>query len=196
MTREYILEAASQIFSQKGFQATSMQDIAEAVKLQKGSLYHHYSSKQAILLAVLDRAIETLGEHIQEVIAMPLPPEEKLRQGIRVYLQVLMEHRSLTSVLLLEHRSLDPSQQTQHILQRDRFERQWRDLVEEGMAEGIFTPGDPGLVTRALLGVMNWSITWYRMDGRYNIDEIAGQIADLFLNGLLMRVSLETNSPE
>lgn len=187
MTREDILEAASQIFSQKGFQATSMQDIAEAVNIQKGSLYHHYSSKQAILSAVLDRAIKTLSDHMQEVITRPLPPEEKLRQCIGEYLLVLLKHRNLTAVLLLEHRSLEADLQSHHIMARDRYERQWRDLVEAGMAAGAFSPGDAGLVTRSLMGMMNWSITWYRKDGRYSIDEIAAQIAELFLNGLLAR---------
>ena len=186
MTREDILEAAAKIFSQKGFEATSMQDIAEAVKLQKGSLYHHFSSKQAILSAVLERAIDTLTDCIQPVIAMPLPLDEKMRRCIGVYLQTLMKYRSLMAVLLLEHRYLEAGQQFQHIVRRDSFERQWRGLVEDGMAAGIFVAGDPGLVTRSLLGILNWTITWYREDGPSSIEEIAAQIADLFLKGLLV----------
>jgi AcrR family transcriptional regulator len=85
MTRVEILEAAAQIFSQKGFHATSMQDIAQAVNLQKASLYHHVSSKQEILVAILDQALDMLIEHMQDVIALPLPPDQKLRQAMRVY---------------------------------------------------------------------------------------------------------------
>ena len=68
MTRDEILDAAAQIFSQKGFHATSMQDIAQAVNLQKGSLYHHINSKQEILVAVLDRALDLLIANMQDVL--------------------------------------------------------------------------------------------------------------------------------
>ena len=73
MTREEILSAAAQIFSEKGFHATSMQDIAQAVNLQKASLYHHVSSKQQILVDVLDRALDMLIANMEEVMQAPSP---------------------------------------------------------------------------------------------------------------------------
>jgi len=108
MTRDEILEAAAQIFREKGFHAASMQDIAEAVNLQKASLYYHVASKQEILLALLDRALDLLIEHMQQVMAKPLTPDEKLRQAMCAYLQAMLEHRDLAAVLLLEYRSLEP----------------------------------------------------------------------------------------
>ena len=121
MTRDEILEAAAQIFREKGFHAASMQDIALAVNLQKASLYHHVSSKQEILLALLDRALDLLIEHIEQVISQPLSPDEKLRQAMRVYLEVMLENRDLAAVLLLEHRSLEPQYHARHTPRRDRF---------------------------------------------------------------------------
>ncbi|HEX7973176.1 MAG TPA: TetR/AcrR family transcriptional regulator [Anaerolineales bacterium] len=187
MTRDDILEAAAQIFSQKGFHAASMQDIAQAVNLQKASLYYHVNSKQEILVAILDQALDLLIERIETVVAAPLPTDEKLREMIRSYLQAMLEHRDLASVLLLEHRSLDPEHTARHIPRRDRYEQIWREVVSQGIKEGIFTCADPGIATRAILGVMNWSITWYRPQGSLSIDEISQQFADLFLAGLLVR---------
>jgi AcrR family transcriptional regulator len=86
MTRDDILGAAAQIFREKGFHAASMQDIAEAVNLQKASLYYHVSSKQEILLALLDRALDLLIERMQLVLAQPLSPDEKVRQAMRYWL--------------------------------------------------------------------------------------------------------------
>ena len=83
MTRENILEAAAQVFRQKGFHGASMQDIAEAVNLQKASLYHHVSSKQEILLALLDRALELLLERISAISNQSIPADEKMQQMIR-----------------------------------------------------------------------------------------------------------------
>jgi AcrR family transcriptional regulator len=187
MTRDDILEAAAQIFSQKGFHATSMQDIAQAVRLQKASLYHHVSSKQEILVSILDQALDMLIEQMQQVLARPLPPDEKLRQAMQAYLVAMLEHRELAAVLLLEHRSLEPAYQSRHIPRRDRFERLWRDLIQEGLDQGLFCCADPGMAGRALLGVMNWTITWYRPDGSLSAESIAGQFANLFLQGLLVR---------
>src|SRR5512145_1291082 len=102
MTRDEILMAAAQIFSQKGFHATSMADIAQAVNLQKASLYHHVSSKQEILVDVLDQALDLLIERMQAVMALPLASDDMLRQAVLVYLTILVEHRDLAAVLLLE----------------------------------------------------------------------------------------------
>ena len=187
MTRDEILDAAAQIFREKGFHAASMQDIAQAVKLQKASLYHHVTSKQDILLALLDRALDLLIEHIEAVVCQPLPPDEKVRLAIQAYLQAMLENRDLAAVLLLEHRSLEPQYHARHIPRRDRFERLWRDLIQEGMDKGIFSCTDPALSARYLMGVMNWTITWYRPDGTLSADSIAAQYADLYLSGLLSR---------
>jgi AcrR family transcriptional regulator len=195
MTRDDILDAAAQVFSQKGYHAASMQDIAGAVNLRKGSLYHHVSSKQEILVDLLDRALDLLIERISRVLAQPLGPEEKLRQAMRVYLEIFAEHADLSAVLLLEHRSLEPALHSRHIPRRDRFEGMWRELIREGKQSGIFCSASPSLAARALLGVMNWTITWYRPDGKLTPAEIADQFADLLLSGLLTRDSAELFEP-
>jgi TetR/AcrR family transcriptional regulator, cholesterol catabolism regulator len=190
MTRDEILIAAAQIFSQKGFHATSMQDIADAVNLQKASLYHHVSSKQEILVEILDRALDLVIKRMQEVMAQPLAPDEMLRQAMIVYLTTLLEHRDLAAVLFLEHRSLEPELHARHIPRRDCFEGLWRSLIQQGLDAGLFCCVDPGMAARALLGVANWTITWYRPAGFLTPREIAEQFAALFLNGLLERGEL------
>jgi len=184
MNRDQILEAAAQIIRQKGFHAASMQDIAEAVNLQKASLYHHVSSKQEILVELLDQALDLLNERVSAVLAQDIPVDEKLRQAMRIYLGSLAEHADLAAVLLLEHRSLDPEYHDRHIPRRDRFERLWRDLIREGVESGVFHNADPSMTARALLGVMNWTITWYRPDGSLSIEQISDHFAALFLDGL------------
>ena len=184
MNRAQILEASAQIIRQKGFHAASMQDIANAVNLQKASLYHHFSSKQEILLALLDQALDLLSERVSACLAMGIPVDEKLRQAMRVYLGSMAEHTDLAAVLLLEHRSLDPEYHERHIPRRDRFERLWRDLIQEGVESGVFKDDDPSLTARALLGVMNWTITWFRPEGSSSIGQISDHFAGLFLEGL------------
>ncbi|HEX6035350.1 MAG TPA: TetR/AcrR family transcriptional regulator [Anaerolineales bacterium] len=184
MTREDILEAAAQVFRQKGFHGASMQDIARAVNLQKPSLYHHVSSKQEILLALLNRALELLLERISPISNQDIPADKKLREMIRAYLQILAENTDLSAVLLFEHRSLERKQHARHVPNRDKFEALWRNVLEEGVTAKLFVCDDPALTTRAILGILNWTITWYHPNGPLQIDQIADHYSDLLLNGL------------
>lgn len=186
MTRDDILDAAAQVIRRKGFHAASMADIAAAVKLKKASLYHHVSSKQEILLALLDRAIAMLTEQIAPLAAQPLPADAKLREMTRLYLRLLAENADLASVLLFEHRSLEPKQHARHIPNRDRFEALWRDVLSEGVAAGVFRCSDPALAIRALLGILNWTLTWYRPTGELTMEQIADRYVDMLYQGLLV----------
>jgi len=185
VTRDDILDAAAQVISQKGFHGASMSDIADAVNLQKASLYHHVTSKQEILLALLDRALGMLTDHIAGITAQNIPVDQKLRQMIRAYLSALADNADLTAVLLFEHRSLDKKTHARHVPQRDKFEGLWRDILNEGMRTKVFDCKDAGMAVRALMGVMNWTLTWYRPDGGMSIEEIADGYADLLFHGLL-----------
>jgi AcrR family transcriptional regulator len=190
LQRDEIILAAAQIFREKGFHATSMQDIADSVHLQKASLYHHINSKQEILLAVLDRALDILIEDIEPIVESDLSSEEKLKQAMTHYIDRVTGSADLAAVLLLEHRRLEPELRARHIARRDRFEELWRAIVREGMERGEFRPMDPTVVTFALLGVQNWLITWYREGGQLSGPQLAEQFAEIFLYGM------STNSRE
>jgi AcrR family transcriptional regulator len=185
MTRDDILDAAAQVFRQKGFHGASMSEIAVAVNLQKASLYHHVTSKQEILLALLERALGLLTEHIAAITSQPIPADQKLRQMIRAYLSALADNADLTAVLLFEHRSLDKKSHARHVPQRDMFEGLWREVLNEGVRTKVFDCGDTGMAVRALMGVMNWTLTWYRPEGGKSIEQIADEYADLMFHGLL-----------
>jgi AcrR family transcriptional regulator len=187
MTRDDILDAAAQVIRKKGFHAASMADIAGAVNLQKASLYHHVSSKQEILLELLDRALEMLMARIAPVVNEPIPADEKLRRMILVYLQSLAENPDLSSVLLFEHRSLDKKLHALHVPNRDRFENLWQGVLCQGVRARLFYCPDVGLAVRGLMGTLNWTLTWYRPDGALPIEKIANYYADLFFNGLLKK---------
>ena len=101
------------------------------------------------------------------------------------YLQILIENVDLAAVLLFEHRALERRQQSRHIPNRDKFEALWKEVLTEGVRTKLFNCDDPGLTTRALLGIMNWTITWYRPDGEKSVEQIAENYSKLLLNGLL-----------
>jgi AcrR family transcriptional regulator len=183
-SRDHILESAAEVFSQKGYNGASMSDIAEAVGLQKATLYHHFGSKQEILAELLDRAMSIVTGNMAQVLQMDRPPDEKLKMAMRSYLQVLCEQPDLSSVLLFEYRSLEKEFYKRHIHNRDMFEKMWRDLVREGIDSGRLHSESVSMTVWALLGVMNWTITWYRPDGKLSAEEISDLFSTLFLDGL------------
>ncbi len=187
MTREDILLTAAQIFRLKGFHAASMQDIADAVHLRKASLYHHVSSKQEILGELLDRALDLMIGRMETILALPTDPAEKLSQAVHAYLETIFENRDLAAVLILEFRSLEGEHRARHLPRRDHFEALWRQLIEEAIAYGRFARQDASIAAKALLGTMNYAITWFRPDGPQPGPVIAQKFVDLFLSGLLVR---------
>jgi AcrR family transcriptional regulator len=182
--RTDIIQAAAEIFRKKGFLATSMQDIADAVHLQKASLYHHVTSKQEILLEILEQALDLLIADMRAVVDSDLYPEEKLKLAMQVYVGRLTQEADLAAVLLFEHRYLEPRLRTRHIAKRDRYEQLWRDLIRQGVETGAYRPVDVPVVVFGILGVQNWLVTWYREGGRLTSLELADAFSDLFLRGL------------
>jgi TetR/AcrR family transcriptional regulator, cholesterol catabolism regulator len=185
MTRDELIETAAQVFRQKGYHGASMEDLAQATRLKKASLYHHFTSKQEILLEILDRALQLLLEKISAITSQNIPADKKLRLMIRQYMQILSENVDLAAVLLFEHRALDRRQHMRHIPNRDKFESLWREVIEEGVHKKIFRFDDPPMAVRALLGQMNWTITWYSPEGDKSIEQIADDYSNLLLHGLL-----------
>ena len=184
MQRSDIILAAAQIIREKGYHGTSMQDIADAVHLQKASIYHHITSKQDILFTILEQALDLLIEDMNAVVNSELHPEEKLKLAMQVYIGRLAEDADLSTVLLLEHRSLEEDLRIQHVKRRDRYEALWRQMIQDGIDLGVFRPVDISVVTFAFLGVQNWMITWFNPRGSYSALELADQFSELFLRGL------------
>jgi hypothetical protein len=88
-------------------------------------------------------------------------------------------------VLLFEHRSLDKKNHARHVPQRDKFEGLWRDVLNEGVHTKIFACDDTGITVRALMGMMNWTLTWYKPGGEKTIENIADEYAELMFSGLI-----------
>jgi AcrR family transcriptional regulator len=167
-----------------------MQDIAQAVDLRKASLYHHVNSKQKILVDLLDQALDMLIESIEEVLAQDLPADEKFRMAMRSYLNCLAENLDLSSVLLLEHRSLEEKYRARHMPRRDRYEDLWRKIIEEGIEEGIFNQNDINLAGKVVLGVANWTVMWLDPKGRMDASQIADLSSEILLNGFYKRETI------
>ena len=176
--------AATRLFRQRGFHATSMQDLGEALGMNRGSLYHYISAKDELLWAILTRALDRLEERVLPILATDSPAVDRLTDAIREHLRVAADHADELSLIQIEWRALDRARQAEMIRRRDAYEARWRATLEAGVADGSLRSFDVRLAGIGILSACNWFTQWYRPGGASSVDEIADAFAELFLGGL------------
>lgn len=184
VTREEIIEAAVRLFNENGYHATSMRDIARTVDIKKPSLYHHFDSKEDILLAILKTGMDHLIAEIEEIAESDRGCEDKLRAAIHSHATLIASNPEGAAVFLREDRGLGDEYLDSYVDRRDHFEALFRQIVQECIDAGVFRATDVAIAVHGLLGMVNWMTRWYRPEGRLSASNIADIFADLFLDGL------------
>jgi AcrR family transcriptional regulator len=183
---EQVYRAALRLFREKGYHATSMQDIAEAVGLYKGSLYHYIGGKEELLARTFERAMRALLGEMERIVAdTRLAPTEQLRRAIRSHVAAVANNLDALTVYLHEWRALADESLANVRAQRERYAELFAEIIARGVRAGEFHARDARLTALGLLGMCNWLSQWYRPGGRLRPKEIADHFADVVLNGLL-----------
>jgi TetR/AcrR family transcriptional regulator, cholesterol catabolism regulator len=179
-----IVAAAVRLFHEKGFHATSMQDIADAVGLQKGSLYHYIGGKEELLVLIIGQVIGQYNEALERIRALNLPVRQRLELAVRSHLKGIADNMPMLTIFLRESYALHAEQQALIGTETARYNRMFEELYQEGVSTGDFRPMDPRLVTRTLLGACNWFHRWYRPEGSQSVEELAGFMVDMLFQGI------------
>jgi AcrR family transcriptional regulator len=175
-----LLAVATRLFRERGFHATSMQDLAEALGMNRGSLYHYIAAKDDLLWRIVEGAMVQLDAEVRPVLEADGKGSDRLRAAIHEHLGFAAEHADELSLLQIELRSLSPERRTELIARRDAYEALWQSAMADAVAEG--GPAvDVRLATIAVLSACNWFTQWYRSDGPLGVDEIAERFGDIFL---------------
>jgi len=182
--RQQIEDAASTLFRERGYAATSVRDIAQALNLQGGSLYAHMASKEDVLWSIVSRAADRFNTEVGPLAASEAPAAARLRQMIRAHVVVVTSAQKDAAVFLDEWRFLSPERRDQVGARRDAYEALFRQAISDGIQAGSFSAVDVPITATAILSALNGIATWYRADGPLSADEIAGSYADLFLRAL------------
>jgi TetR/AcrR family transcriptional regulator, cholesterol catabolism regulator len=182
---EEVYEAALRLFREKGYHATSMQDIAAVVGLYKGSLYHYIGGKEDLLIQVFERAMGSLLDEVEGIACdSALGPTAQLRQIIQVHVNAVATNLDALTVYLHEWRALGGESLARVRAQRERYVELVSTVVERGLAVGEFSFADARVATLGVLGMCNWLCQWYRPSGRLSALEVGELFADLALEGL------------
>lgn len=182
-----ILAAAIHLFQHKGFHATSMQDIADAVGLQKGSLYHYISSKEDLLVVIIHDTLAQYMARLKEVKAMDLPVRTRLELAVRHHVQGIADNLGSLTIYLRESYALDDERQERIARENSAYNRMFEELFQEGIESGEIRNMDPKLATRIMLGACNWFYRWYDPSGPKPMSELTDVFADLLFKGVEAR---------
>lgn len=180
--RSELTRQAARLFAEKGYHGTSIGDLAEAMGVQKGSLYAHIQSKADLLWEVARDGAAAFHAALDGV-PDELPATEKIRLGLRAHLRVVAEQLDVATVFIREWRYLEGERRDEFVAERRRYEDRFRALFREGRELGeLRTDLDDAMATLLALSAANWAYTWIKPET--DTDELADRFYDVLLNGM------------
>lgn len=182
--REQILEIAAQLF-QKGFRATSLDDVAAEMGVTRPALYYYFRSKEELLAAIYDRGVGVLIDRAAPLFAQGLAPDALLRRLIEVHVRTMLQERPIVRVYFQEKDSLGDDASRSVKAKEVAFTKMMASTIEAGQAKGIFRPGNPELIVNAILGMLIWVHAWYRPE-RHVEQDISDVFWRLLAGGLVV----------
>jgi AcrR family transcriptional regulator len=180
-----ILDTAARIFHEKGYAPTTVQDIADAVGMLKGSLYHYIDTKEDLLFVILRDVDAASQQRLEEYTAAEGDALAKIRLLIETHLVENTKRLHKMGVFLHDFRSLSEERRAVVEQGTGNYANFLRKLIAEGQSDGSIDPElDPRLVSMAIIGMVNWVYKWYSPDGPDSPEKIASQFIDFALGGL------------
>jgi AcrR family transcriptional regulator len=182
--QDELFAAALHLFQVKGYHGASMQDLADAMSMQKASLYYYIRSKEELLFRVCERGTGAFTEELKEIVASDLTATEKLSRAIECHLVALCGQLELFTVFLREQKFLGTESKQKLRAEGKHHAELLSAILHEGIASGEFRSMDVPVTTLAILGMCNWLFEWYSAEGALEPREIAAMYAQLVTNGL------------
>ena len=181
-----VLSNAARLFREKGFERTSLKEIAEACNMLPGSLYYRYNSKEALLVELMRRGVDLVTAEVESAYASSDDPLERLRLCINAHLRALLVDSDAVYVLLFEWRALGPEAREEIIELRDQYESLWAGILETMIAQGVVRQNVDGRLLRLIgLGALNWVATWFDRNGVHSLDAIGDFIWQIAIDGVI-----------
>jgi AcrR family transcriptional regulator len=182
-TSERVLRVATDLFAEKGYEATGVQELSESTGLGRGALYYHIKNKQQLLLNIALRLLQNANREARRILASGGTAEDRLRRMAEHLMTDLSTNRSAWITSMRDWQSLEEPHRSHVGHLRDEYEQYWQALFDEGAEAGLFRPVHP-MQRRAIVGMFTSSYRWIEPTGELSPKEIADLYVDLFLDGL------------
>lgn len=183
--RAEICRTAAALFRDRGFDATSVSDVARALGLTKAGLYHYFESKEALLFEIMSYGLDRVRDEVVVPVRAVRDPEERLHQIVMRHACLATQGRGAVTHLGDEIRALPPASRRQLEERMRKYVNLVRDTLVELKASGRLRDVDPSVAAFNLIGMILWLPRWFRQDGRLSQQQVAKEIAKLALGGLL-----------
>lgn len=179
--RGKLLQTAAHLFRSKGYERTTVRDLAGAVGIQSGSIFHHFKSKDEILRSVMEETVRYNTALMHAALAEASDLRGRVLALIRCELQSIMGGTGeAMAVLVYEWRSLSEDGQAFILELRDQYEQLWLQVLTEAKEAG-FVKADPFILRRLLMGALSWTTTWFRPEGPMPLDQLAEEALHMVL---------------
>lgn len=183
-SRTEILRTSARLFREQGYDATSMNDISAALKLSKGGLYHHFRSKDEILFHIMNHAMEITESRVLAPVRGILDPEERLRELIKLHIQLVLRARDREiTVILHENHPLPPGLRKRVNARKKEYIHFVEQLILEVQRARKSKSVTHRAAAFALLGMINWIYQWYRPEGALQEEDLIRQYTEIFFAG-------------
>jgi TetR/AcrR family transcriptional regulator, cholesterol catabolism regulator len=180
-----IIDAAAEIFYRKGYSETSVQDVADAVGILKGSLYYYIDSKEDLLYQMLLEVHEDAKSVVTETAALDLPPLDRLRVYIQRHVEYNAHNLAKIAVYYHDFGLLTPERRQAIVGQRNYYEDFVKGLIVEAQERGeVDKTIEPALISNAVFGIANWLYTWYKPDGSATPEYLGKLYAEVIVEGV------------
>lgn len=183
--RAEVLDIAARVFHEQGYEATSIQDIADELGVLKGSVYYYISGKEDVLFELLQEVHKAALKAVREAVEQDGTPLQKIYAFVETLSRFNADNQVRMGIFLHDFRSLSEDRRHEIVRERDRYDRILRKLISEGQEEGEVCPGlDAKLSALAIMGMINTIYQWYQPGGRMKSDTIGSSYANLVIRAL------------
>lgn len=180
-----IIATAARLFKDKGYRATTLEDIAAAVGMLKGSLYYYIQSKEQLLYLVVREPVRQVYQQLAEIVLSEAPVRSKIAQAVANHLTLFHQHYPHMAVYLHDYPHLMQKLQKDIIETPKHYQRLWATLLQQGIEAGELRADlDVKVTGYAILGMCNWVYRWYHPEGPLSAEAVAETFTTLILNGL------------
>jgi AcrR family transcriptional regulator len=186
LVRRSMLNAAAELFAERGFGGTNLRDVADVLGMSRPGLYYHFPSKEKILEALIEEVTFSFAAQLEAMSGkQDRDPAEALRTVVLISARWVLENPVLFRVLIRSEAEIPEELKRKHDASKKAILDHFTAVIERGIAVGKFRPVDPHVASLTIAGMCNWTSWWFKPEGRLHVSEVAAAIADMAVRSLL-----------